>query len=366
MIGVTMRRRVYVAPLAALSAALLGVTLASPADAGLPAGTEVVGSLVTPLSVAIDTDGTIYVSQNFAGILTKQAPGGGDPQTVFTAANGGEVGAVSVQSGVVTFGTTTGDETSHSGRLWQKAGNAPAALLLNTSKYERKHNPDGGTNYGFFRISKSCRAKAPDMLGKYAGHVDSHPYSSAMDGATTYLGDAGGNDILKITDAGASTVAVLPPTKIKITAAKQKAAGLPRCARHSVFRAEAVPTDVEVGPDGNLYVTSLPGGPEDGSLGANGRVYQVVPATGAVKRLPGPGLVSPTGIAISPTGTAYISMLFAGVVMKVPYGGTPQVFANVPFPGDVDYANGHVYVTQTDLTNDGTSPPAGAVLEFAP
>ena len=148
--------------------------------------------------------------------------------------------------------------------------------------------------------------------------------------------------------------------------AKQKAAGLPRCARGAVFRAEAVPTDVEVGPDGNLYVTSLPGGPEDGSLGANGRVYQVSPSTGDVTRLPGPGLVSPTGIAIAPDGTAYISMLFAGLVMKVPFGGTPEVFANVPFPGDVDYANGSVYVTRTDLTNEGDTPPDGAVLEFAP
>lgn len=360
-----MRRRICVAPLAALSAALLGVTLASPADAGPSSGTEVLSGLVTPLSVAVDTDGTIYVSQNFAGKLTKKSPGH-DPETVYTARHHGEVGALSAQGGVVTFGTTVGDETDHKGRLWQKAGNSPAALLLNTTRYERRHNPDAVNHYGLFGISKSCRAKTPDMLDRYAGHVDSHPYSSAMDGGTTYLGDAGGNDILKITDHGARTVAVLPPTKIRITKAKQQAAGLPRCTRHSVFRAEPVPTDVELGPDGNLYVTSLPGGPEDGSLGANGRVYQVDPATGAVTRLPGPGLVSPTGIAISPTGTAYISMLFAGVVMKVPFGGTPEVFAQVENPGDVDYANGHVYVTRTDVMNDGSSAPNGAVLEFTP
>lgn len=359
-----MRRRAYAAPLAALSAALLGFTLISPADAGVPAGNEEIGSLITPLSVAVDNDGTIYVSQNFAGILTKQAPGG-SPQTVFTAANGGEVGAVSVQSGVVTFGTTVGDETNHTGRLWQKAGNAPAALLLNTTKYEQKHNPDSIYNYGVFRITKACRAKAPDMLAKYAGHVDSHPYSSAMDGDTTYLGDAGGNDILKITDAGASTVAVLPPTRIKLTAARQKALGLPRCARDGVFRAEAVPTDVEVGPDGNLYVTSLPGGPEDPSMGANGRVYKVDPATGDVTKMAG-GLLSPVGIAISPTGTAYVSLLFAGVVLKQPQGGTPSLFAQFDAPGDIDYANGKVYVTRTDLMNDGSTPPNGAVLSFAP
>lgn len=360
-----MRRRAYAAPLAALSAALLGITL-TPADAGTPAGTQVIGGLVTPLSVAVDTDGTVYVSQNFAGILTKQASGG-SPETVFTAANGGEVGALSVAGGFLTFATTTGSETSHTGRLWQKDGSSAATMVLNTTKYEKANNPDSKYNYGFFRITKACRAKAPGMLGKYAGHVDSHPYGSAMAGGVTYLADAGGNDILSIAaDGTPDTVAVLPPTKIRIDAAKQKAAGLPKCARGGTFRAEAVPTDVDVAPTGDLYVTSLPGGPEDGSLGANGRVYQVDPDTGTVTRQAGPGLVSPTGIAISPTGTAYISMLFAGVVMKVPYGGTPQVFANVPFPGDVDYANGKVYITRTDLMSDGTTPPDGAVLEFAP
>lgn len=359
-----MRRRVYAAPLAALSAALLGVTLVAPADAGVPSGTEEIGSLITPLSVAVDNDGTIYVSQNFAGILTKQAPGG-SPQTVFTAANGGEVGAVSVQNNVVTFGTTTGDETNHMGRLWQKAGNAPAALLLNTTKYETKNNPDKIYNYGVFRIGSACRAKAPDMLGKYTGHVDSHPYASEMVGDTTYLADAGGNDILKITDAGPSTVAVLPPTRIKLTAARQKALGLPRCARDGIFRAEAVPTDVAMGPDGNLYVTSLPGGPEDPSMGANGRVYKIDPATGTVTKMAS-GLLSPVGIAISPTGTAYVSLLFAGVVLKQPVGGTPSLFAQFDAPGDVDYANGKVYVTRTDLMNDGTTPPNGAVLSYAP
>ncbi len=357
-----MRRRLLATPLAALSVALLATALASPADAGQPQD-EVIGGLVGPLSVAVDDDGTIYVSQNFAGVLTKQAPGG-DPHTVFTAAHGGEVGAVSVQDHVVTFGTTTGSQTTHTGRLWQKAGNAPAALLLNTTNYETRHNPDGGTKYGVFRISKGCRDKAPKMLGKYYGEVDSHPYGSAMGDGVTYLADAGGNDILAITDEGASTVAVLPPTRIKITQDKQQAAGLPRCTRGAIFRAEPVPTDVEIGPDSNLYVTSLPGGPEDGSFGANGRVYRVVPATGAVTRLPGPGLVSPTGIAIAPDGTAYISMLFAGLVMKVPLGGSPSVFANVPFPGDVDWADGKLYVVRSDLTNDGSSPPNGAVLAF--
>ena len=37
----------------------------------------------------------------------------------------------------------------------------------------------------------------------------------------------------------------------------------------------------------------------------------------------------------------------------------------MPFPGDVEVSDGSVYVTQTDLTNDGSTPPAGKVLKFA-
>ena len=358
-----MRRRVLVTPVVAVSLTLLGTTF-SPANAAAVSD-EVLSGLVSPLSMAVDTDGTIYVAQNFAGVLTKKAPGQ-DPVDIFTATDGSEVGAVSAAAGIVTFATTTGGERNHVGRLWRKAGDGPATSLLDTTAYEKAHNPDGGRRYGFVDISKACRAQAPKMLSKYKGHLDSHPYATAAGAGVTYLADAGGNDILAITDAGvASTVTSLPPTRVKITKKKQMAFHLPRCTRGGAFKAEAVPTDVEIGPDGNLYVTSLPGGPEDPAFGANGRVYKVDPATGDVSMIAG-GLVTPTGIAIAPNGTAYISMLFAGVVLKVPFGGEAAPFQQIDFPGDVDYANGQVYVTRTDLMNDGTQPPNGAVLQFTP
>ena len=69
---------------------------------------------------------------------------------------------------------------------------------------------------------------------------------------------------------------------MKVTPGAAEANGLPKCTVGKKFALEAVPTDIEVGPDGKLYVTSLPGGPEDGSLGVNGRVLRVNPATGKV------------------------------------------------------------------------------------
>ena len=44
--------------------------------------TTVATGLVTPLKVAVDLDGTTYVTQNFAGLLTKVSRKGGEPQVI--------------------------------------------------------------------------------------------------------------------------------------------------------------------------------------------------------------------------------------------------------------------------------------------
>jgi hypothetical protein len=202
----------------------------------------------------------------------------------------------------------------------------------------------------------------PPFTHPYQGIIESHPYATALGEGVTWVADAAGNSVLAVTDAGAtSTVAALPPTKVRITRAVKKEYGLDKCVIGKTYRAEPVPTDVELGPDGNLYVTSLPGAPGEGL--PKGRVYQVNPATGDVTKIAG-GLVSPVGIAISPTGTAYISMLFASTILEVPLGGEPTTFAEVKFPGDVEFSNGYVYATKTNLTNDGSKPPAGKVLRW--
>src|SRR4029450_3789544 len=79
------------------------------------------------------------------------------------------------------------------------------------------------------------------------------------------------------------TLAVLPSQPLKITEDIAHAQGLPDCVIGVTYRFEAVPTDVEVGRDGYLYVTTLPGGPEDPSLGARGKVYRVNPRNGHIK-----------------------------------------------------------------------------------
>lgn len=358
-----MRRTPFI-PVAVAALSLLATALAPAANAA-PAE-EVVTGLVTPLSLAVADDGTVYVAQNFAGMLTKASPGE-EAEVIHTDEAGREVGAVSVEDGTVTFATTAlgGPQDA---RVWTLDAGGDPTMLANLFRFEKRNNPDGKRRYGILGLDRSCKSKFTKRnrwLLPYKGIIESHPYASNVDGnGVTYVADAAANAIFGISDAGkVSTLSVLPPTKVTVTGKFRKSMNLPRCAKGRTMRLEAVPTDVELGPDGDLYVTTLPGGPEDPSLGANGRLYKISPSTGATRRLTG-GLVSPVGLAIAPDGTAYVSQLFASSIVEIPVGGDPVPYAEVPFPGDVEVSDGYVYATETDLTNEGGAP-AGKVLRWS-
>jgi hypothetical protein len=354
-------RRTPLIPVALAALALVATAFAPAATAAEP--DTVVDGLVSPLSVAVADDGTVFVSQNFASLLTRAAPGM-DPEVIFADEGQREIGGLSYSSGAVTF-TATSQGGPANARVYTLDGEGNQTEIANTWAYEKAHNADGKQTYGIIGLSKSCKSSIPkknrEGVVAYQGIKESHPYSTTSADETTYVADAAANAVWAISATGIRTVAVLPPVKVPVTKKLRKNLGLPKCTQGKTFKGEPVPTDVEVGPDGNLYVTTLGG--MLGELLPVGSVYRIAPATGKVTLMAG-GLMSPVGIAISPTGTTYISLLFPGLVMQQPLGGEASVFAEVPFPGDVDYSGGSVYVTESDLTNDGSAPPAGAVLKF--
>ncbi len=208
-----------------------------------------------------------------------------------------------------------------------------------TLAYEKARNPDGKITYGVDNPSQ-CVTDELTRVGfpvSYTGLIDSHAYSLAGYGRGFVLADAGANALLKISRSGKiSTLAVLPAQPAKITAAAAGALGLADCVVGVTYKFEAVPTDVEVGGDGYLYVTTLPGGPEDPSLGARGKVYRVNPWNGKVKEV-ATGLLGPTNLAIS-GGKLYVAEAFAGRISVIRHG---HVSAYLPLPGALAIEAGH-------------------------
>ncbi len=347
--------------LALLSVAAMAgsLALAAPAQAA-PAratGETLASHLVGPLSLAVAKSGTVYVTDNFTGTLWG-IPKGGKAATVYQATEkNAEVGAVSTYAKKVTFAVNGKKKL-----LMQMKNGGKPALLANLGAYETKSNPDADQEYGFVAPTAECAAQWPVKQAgppTYTGIVDSHPYSSYTTADGVYVGEAGGNAILSVDNNGKiKTVAVLPPTEVTVT---QKAAAelkAPACVGLQ-YRLEPVPTDVELGPDGWLYVSSLPGGPEDDSLGMNGRVYKVNPKSGKVK-LVASGFLGTVDLAVANNGDIYVAQLFAGQISKIKAGSDKaKPFIQVALPGAVEWKKDALYATVNALS--GKNPKGKAV-----
>ena len=103
-----------------------------------------------------------------------------------------------------------------------------------------------------------------------------------------------------------------------------------------------MPTDVEVGRDGHLYVTTLPGGPEGPSLGARGSVYRVDPWHGRVRRV-ATGFLGATNLALGRHGEIFVSELFGDRISTAHRGGARKLL-DVPAPAGLEYRDGRLYV----------------------
>lgn len=351
--------------LAGLAAGAVGLALAGAApSAAAPEARTVAKDLLSPLSVAVADSGAVYFSENFKGTLLRRADG--RTRTVHRAPAGTEVGAVSVAGKVVTFATT---DPAGNTVLMRKEGAKKARKVVSLSAFEKARNPDRKVAYGIPGLDAECAAQFPEdgPPASYTGIVESHPYATLSVRGATYVADAAANAVFKVVGRKIRTAVVLPPVPFAITPAAAESTGLPECAIGKRYLFESVPTDVELGPDGHLYVTALPGGPEDPSLGARGALFRVDPKSGKVRRVVS-GLMSPTGLAVSPRGDFYVAELFGMRIAKVKKGSTTvRRFAEAPLPGDVEWSRRGLYATTNVLTGLSGEPgdvPAGRVVRL--
>lgn len=358
-------RRTSLIPVALGALALVGSALA-PANAVEPE-TVVTGLPGVVLSVAVAPDGTVYATQNFASVINRVTPTG-EAEPIFADEGARELGGLSVTGDAITFTATSqgGPKNAHVYTLTPaEGGGYDQTDLADTWAYEKKNNPDAKVTYGIAKLSKSCKQAIRKPVRRialpYRGLKESHPYATLVDGGVTYVADAAANAIFAIEDGAVSTLAVLPPVKAKVTKQIRKGMGLPKCAQGKVFKGEAVPTDVELGPDGNLYVTTI-----GGILGENvpaGAIYKITPA-GTVKKVVD-GLMMPLGLAVSAEGDFWVSSFapVGGGVLKNPDRFAVEEVIDVPFSGDVEIHGADLYVTRSGIADPQDGPFTGGVLK---
>ncbi|GAA4713091.1 ScyD/ScyE family protein [Nocardioides conyzicola] len=355
--------------IAAVSATLaLAATTAAVLPAGQAAAPQpktLAKHLVAPLSAAVDDDGTAYVTQNFAGLLTKVRPGK-KATTVYASKGGNEVGGVSVFHGKLVFTETASDAKGNPSKSWVKwiAPSGKVRTLANVRRYENDKNPDGKVTYGVRTIDETCAGQWPAEAGppKYDGAKDSHPYATLQtDEGTTFVADAGMNAVITISPRGKiRTLAVLPAVPVTITAEVAGAMGLPECAVGQTYYGEPVPTDVAL-DDGKLVVTT-----EGGGLGEQmplGSVYRVGLKSGKVKKVVG-GLFAPVGVAVGRNGDLFVSQLFGGEISRIKHGTTKvRTYAEAGLPAAVEWTSRGLYAT-VDAVPPEEGAPNGKLVRF--
>lgn len=363
-----MRKKASLIATAATAVVFLATGSAAGAAPDSPSGADardvtpvlLTGGLVGPLHVNAGDDGSVTVSESFVGRLTRVDSEGNhyvlyespDWSVAGNAQRGGRVYFLESQGA----GTHPAELAGHV-RIINEDGRQ--RTLGDFAALETKENPDGETRYGFRDLPEGCAAQLPaNMPATYKGEVDSHPYAIAVTEETIYVADAGANSVVSV-DARSGkteTVAVLPPRPYKITPAAAASNGLPGCVVGTTYDFEAVPTDVAVGPDGGLYITSLPGGPEDPALGPRGAIFRVDPDNDEVE-LVADDIMTPTGLAVDEDGELYVASLFGQGVLRIdPGSGDQTVVLEAGFAADVDLRGGTLYATVNALPGPGGQP----------
>ncbi len=361
-----MRKKLSLLATAATAAVFLATGSTAGAAPDGPSGGDtgdavlLIGGLVGPLHVDAGRDGSVTVSESFAGRLTR-VDSDGNRDVLYESPDWSVAG------------NDRRDDRTYFLES-QGAGPHPAELaghvriidddgsqrtLGDFAALESGENSDGETRYGFRDLPEGCEAELPaNMPASYKGEVDSHPYGIAVTDRTIYVADAGANSVVSVdTRSGKTeTVAVLPPRPYKITPEAAASNGLPDCVVGTTYDFESVPTDVAVGRDGGLYVTSLPGGPEDPALGARGAIFKVDPDDDEVD-LVADDIMTPTGLALGEDGELYVASLFGEGVLRIdPESGDQTVVLEAGFAADVDLRGDTLYATVNALPGPDGEP----------
>jgi hypothetical protein len=236
--------------------------------------------------------------------------------------------------------------------------------------------------FGTLRLFSGPRARSVDLAAFAAAHPQSTlslgtipgetPYDSDPYDVVAYRGgwavaDAGANDVLYVSATGhVSMLARFP------AGAEQLPAGVLGNRTPITVNAQAVPTSLAVGPDGGLYVGLLRGVPSDPG---SADVYRVVP--GHKPMIWARGLTSVTAIAFDRrgrllatefnTGGLLSPPTVPGALVRISHDGrtvTPLPVAGLFQPTGVAVSpDGTIYVSNFGDSNTLTPGQAGEIVK---
>jgi hypothetical protein len=357
VVGVTAASAAPVAPAPAAGRTARASTHMSPAYGGYPLHVSTLTTkVIMPLQLSVSKRYGVLVGDSGASKLL-QVVRGGNVKTIVNGPQPGEIAGVDVNRyGDIAY-TSTDYKTGKAGLTIRSHGKSK---FVDLSAFEKKYNPDKKNHYGttstnpcVINFLKSMPDGPPPS---YTGTVDSHPYSVAAVKGGWVVGDAAGNDLLFVDGKGRhiKVLLVLPPQPHKITAADAKALHAPDCVIGITYKFEPVPTDVELGPDGALYISTLPGGPEDPGFSARGSVYRFTLRSHHLRRL-ATGFNGATNVAVTPRGRVLVAELFAGRVSTIEHG-KPVPVINLPGVASLEFFHHALYAGETAPMDDQGNP----------
>lgn len=353
---------------AALSVALVGSTVPVTGTVGAngwspPDHGPLIEGLAGPLGLAVAANGDVYVSEAFAGRLTRIGHHGGT--RVLVDAPGTEIAGLDVQgSGKIVMTQTIFDGPPGEEAPVLDAGivrvrrNGSTRSLASTFDFENANNPDQVNTYGLVDGSPECLAQVDPFFpgGTYTGILETHPYAIAHVKGGYAVADAAGNAILRVRNNGrVSTVAVLPPipqtiTQDTVDGLAADGIDISACLDAS-WLGEPVPTDIEVGDDGYWYVSTLPGFPEAPGAGA---VWRLDPDHGTATMMLS-GLTGPVDIAVDHDGSIVVAELFAFQITRFDEHGAAVASTFADSPGAVEIGpDGTVYAAVGVFSESGS------------
>jgi hypothetical protein len=233
--------------------------------------------------------------------------------------------------------------------------------------------PDGSNLY---RVSKGRTSLVADLgafeatVNPDGAQIETKPFDvETLTGGSALVADAAANAILTVNTSGQVDWVATLPSEVVPTAHAKELVGCPDappdlafiCGLPDAVPTEAVPTSVEVGPDGAYYVGELKGIPAP--IGES-RVWRIEPGarhaecgTSPACSVVADGFTSIVDLNFGPDGTLYVTELdeasFFALELGQPAGGTVNACAFGSWSCSV-VAGGLPMPMATATTKDGS------------